>query len=586
MENMLSVHMNSEMGESYNSKIISAFRKPRIRSAMEMRKSRNNCKCDVKTDLDGTKDLLVIFADNKYSGFLSELKLKGINEINEISSKDVASFAMKKGNGIKKVLKIIDILCESYLLNYKKFEFVYDIFDINFWFAFPEFSDFRDMCTEKDIERVDEINEDILGDLLLGGHIKNKKLQKIKDRLSKFSFSDKINREVKIEEKFLEKIEIDSYWIEKIGHMSLYDISNMLSYPVEIDEKILLKDINGHSIRDFRICKIYDKVTKLISIINNTKSSEIVLFGIEEYITTQRERDVIKYKHKDGEKIDLISKRFSITKERVRQIENKAILRIKNYISRYNLENSLVLELGGKKVININEFYQLFNVENIYLAKLIIDCTEKYELYEPLNKVLEISLYKEFVITVDELMSKLPITINVSKDMEEILEYFNSVGICSLKEEEILKILSSYGYKAQGQYASKKKLNATSIAEMIFKDYISFPIKLDEENIAKIRKISIDKFDYEMKCNNKCFESKIRNISTIILVDKSTFIYIDNYKFDLGVLKKTKLMLDKYLQRSDLINATKLYSINECLLEKGGIKTKDAFYSLLKYYYN
>ncbi|MGL4989569.1 MAG: sigma factor-like helix-turn-helix DNA-binding protein [Sarcina sp.] len=585
-DNRLYISPKKSIDDEYKMKVISELGRVKTSNALELRRKKNTFKYEISIDLKKNRDLSIIFKDSKYRSFLGILASKKITDITKIKSSDIVEFANKKGNGIKKILEVIDILSESYVLNYKFLNYKYDIYEIKFWFAFPEFSDFREICLKKGIETIDEIDDELLSELVLSGELKSKKMKKIKDRLKKFSFDNGVIREKRVPKKLLETIEIRPYWLGKLGDMKIVEIADMLSYNLNIDETLFLADINGKSIYDIKIYDDFESFISFIQAINNTKRSRKILANVESCITNEREMEVIKLRYKDGETLENIGKKFNITRERVRQIETKCISKIRHYISRNNFKNSITLDLKGAKLFDLGIFYRIFGEESVYLTNIVISCVSKYKFYEPLNIVFEESLYKIFIKNMTNLMNEMSDTINISEDLGHILEYLNELGIKDLKAERLYKLLLYFGYKVQGDYASKKRLTAVTIMEIIFKDYLFTPIRLDNNNIEKIRKIAFNKFNYEMGKSIRSFEGKIRSVEKILLVDKYTFMHINNYDFDLDILQKMKDLLDIYLEKKDIIGATMIYSMNENELERAGIKTKQALYSLLKYYYS
>lgn len=317
--------------------------------------------------------------------------------------------------------------------------------------------------------------------------------------------------------------------------------------------------------------------------INRIKTPTEIIQKISDSITDTRKRELLKLKYLEDKTLEEIGSEYDITRERVRQIINKSVIEIKKILDLENIIASIKNYYYSSSSIPISKLYENTLKENDYIIR-IMECEYlNMSVYAPLESII-LDDKNEFIKGIEEYMTKLPGVFKLYDHIDILLEKMNDIGIENPGIFEIEKIAGQYGYRLNGEYFTKVKFTIGKVLQILFKDFIFEPLKLDDGGFAKLRKLAEEIFEFQLPEQNRSIDARIRDLSDVVLVDASTFIDINNFDYDYGCIELIDKMLIEKFKTEDTISSKWLFENNQDLLKKYGIKNKYALYSIVMYH--
>ncbi|WP_078427503.1 hypothetical protein [Alkalihalobacterium alkalinitrilicum] len=151
---------------------------------------------------------------------------------------------------------------------------------------------------------------------------------------------------------------------------------------------------------------------------------------------------------------------------------------------------------------------------------------------------------------------------------------------------EILKTLveKSHYYK-YGDIYSKHRLRITNVLTYLFSHYIKKPLKIDEEGVLYLHQLAKQHLNFELSKTVRSIEARIRDVESLILVDRATFQYFDRENFDPAIMSKIESYIDdQFKQKKEIINVEEVYEKFQDRLVHLNIHNKIHLYSLIRFY--
>lgn len=230
----------------------------------------------------------------------------------------------------------------------------------------------------------------------------------------------------------------------------------------------------------------------------------------------------ILWKRVTGETLQQIADGVNLTRERVRQLEKKAILLFEKYVHSNGISilDYISADLGGDNLLTISELKNYFNdkcwFELLYYVESNYGLSTKFEFDKDL-RVFRRKGVNRGNISFDDF----PDIVFDDEVERMVLEYSNGNDL--LYEEVLLQFY--YTYKYQGKTYYKNRLTKELMYDYIVEKYYPSGIHLyDDIEINNFRNLLIDKFgDVKLPENNRAFEARIS--STAVLCDRGTYIH-------------------------------------------------------------
>lgn len=278
-----------------------------------------------------------------------------------------------------------------------------------------------------------------------------------------------------------------------------------------------------------------------------------------------KSKDVLVRRFVKNETLEFIAKDYNVTRERIRQIESKALQNLNFTLDTYNSDIFKIIGdiyiLKGDILDYVLEYYQR---KDFY--KIFVD--SKTNIKIAINK----SIYKEVKSQIQLLENKLEnkVAINVS-DIE--------LNLPSKFIFEYLTLLHNY----HNGYIDKKVTITAAISE-IMKNYEQDINLKSDEDINFI--LSELKNKYKINLETKS-EGHIRNIEramnvNCLIVGARAYRHIDKIK------KIKKELIDeiiKFIKLQKITTGKAIYSVYGLSLRKYDISSPQAIYSYLRYFF-
>lgn len=356
---------------------------------------------------------------------------------------------------------------------------------------------------------------------------------------------------------------VDTFKMEFILIEKMYIFEQIMNFVLNFDKDIL--KIYLYKLLPFSIStKLKNNKILLISDLElidvnlfYTIELETILYALKTKITAKPNiiyEDVLSsLKKKEIEIINLrssltleeVGKRFNCTRERIRQIEKKALTRLSKLFANVDLSESIRLFSDKYLIFSENDF--LMNQTPVYL----------------IEKIYDDSFYKS------NLIDK---TFFSGNDEREIIEFFlqNMPDVLSIDEkktyikdillalsdidksyyfcyDELDNLLNSYYRYNYGLFYSKYKLAKTYIFPKIVRDYFKEGIDIyDELSLEEFKKISKEFFNYDI--SNSSYRALTAVLQKcLILKDRGFYFYQDNI---LLIDDNLKEKISKYIEKS------------------------------------
>lgn len=563
-----------------------------IKMDIEIRNKRNGDK-----ELDDIRYMKIedVFLERKYQMFRDFCEEKQIVYLSLINGELIEEYSKIKGVGQGKIEDVKVRLEEinysiCYIEDIVNDEYIYDIdrmkigienyleeMKIDIIFHNRSFKIIRDYCYENGIVTLcDLTNKDVTSISKLRS-IGKKKFSDFIDLLNNSVNEAKNQKELFSNSKFY--LEQNVY--DKYKDMELSQLFELLSLEAT-DCKLSIRDVQGKKLSEIDDMKLLKNLNILSTKLSSTKDiDEIVTIAYKELNPSEAITIIARYY--DKMTLQETGEILELTRERARQIETNALKKMFNVLRANNFKDSIKLTFGNNRSFSIESLIKYLRNENLFFIDIIKSDGIKYlNYFKPLNIVYFDNFINEIKIIQDQLdeisdygliEDYLDIMENIVSDVMSFdMEFFN-----------INEFLESFDFKIYGKYYSKQKLSLTRILEMIFKYHIKEPMRVDEEELQIINKLTKSIFNIDYIWTDRNADSKLRHLEDIILTDRKTFCHIDHLKNNIFLMNQVKNFIDNYLENNGFINIELVFDNFEESCIENGICNKLHLYSMIKY---
>lgn len=562
-----------------------------------------------KDDSKGNVLIADVFNENRYNAINRYFYYNNKFYIKDIGSDDVLNIPYYRGVGVKKVIDFKERLLEFFLFNKKdivglddnivneldtstSLDINYDIdekkkglegvlesYDIGTVFNEGKFNLIRIYFQNIGITNINQISNDTIKSLPGARGIGKKKLDDFIITLDEIINNIRTGVDRLNNGEFI----IDSSILEEFGEMSLNELGELLDIRVNNND-LLLRDLQGIKYSNFADLKDIESIEKLLVKILEKKDINQILSNIYNSLN-EKEALVLHARYVDKYTLEDTGKILEVTRERARQIQKKAIKKIRLRLSRNNFIRNLKLELKNSNYFTVDTLSSLLDESN----KFIIDIIEVGEIdnlyyYETIDVIYFNKCENDF-LGVDKIIEELPDFGVVDDFIDEISGPIEKILDIQLNENQILELIESKGYKNYGAYLSRKRLSIGDYLDILFKYHIDGHFRFDEDSFPYILNLAnkIFRTDFDWSCRSS--EGRLRDSSNVILTDSRTYCHIDKLDINMSFISDIRHRLDDYLSKNSSITAEVLFEKEKKDCMANNIDNKVYLYSLIKYYY-
>ncbi|WP_461205031.1 DNA-directed RNA polymerase subunit alpha C-terminal domain-containing protein [Clostridium sp. DL1XJH146] len=372
-------------------------------------------------------------------------------------------------------------------------------------------------------------------------------------------------------------INISQKILDVFGKCLLSNIYDNKEY--KILRELTINDLKELSYRELENLGIpFSVIITLKSNISELEPPKKILDSIE---FKERDEIILKRRYLFGETLEEIGECVDVTRERVRQIIKKeeskmfSNLRRSKFIYNFKLAENIGITFS-RDVISSG----VCN-DDLKLALLEKSKYSVVKYYEPFD-IFFTSSKNEFEKDIWNVLQECPDQFNLVDIIDEVLEVCTKYDINNLDISNIENLILDNGFTIYGEIISKKKFCTVDALSIIFREYIDEPFKVNDVTVAKCCELAKEYLGFDLPQNSRAFESRLRDVEDIILVERRTFFHINKIDYDLQLIE----YIDKYLmiksQEVQSISIDEIFEKFIVILKENNIRSKILLYSLIK----
>lgn len=262
---------------------------------------------------------------------------------------------------------------------------------------------------------------------------------------------------------------------------------------------------------------------------------------------TEKQREII-CKRADGKTLEEIGRSLQITRERVRQIENKSIKSFQqgNIFKLKKFFESLCELIGKKSVVTFDDVKN-FLAENSakILWFFISKITSNREIFyfDSTTNAVVFQTTNQNQIDYDKLIGNLPVVLK-EDELKEIVEKIVEEWNCS---KELLELKIFQTYKHKGKFFHRGRLTLNFQCSYVLRERFQSGYKIsDETHYSRFVRYLRELFDYVGEISQRTLDAKIGSYIGV-LCDRGKYIHPDF----LHIPQKIILMINDYIEQSD-----------------------------------
>ncbi|MEH6917613.1 sigma factor-like helix-turn-helix DNA-binding protein, partial [Priestia megaterium] len=530
-----------------------------------------------------------LFKENKFNSFRGFCAYKGISSILDVSETLIKEYSQMRQVGQGKIRAVEERLAEvlNSKMDYELLKKTLDTKEENLQFdnryagemeisqLFQEsrYIKFREFCREEGVRFVRQIQEEHLAAFSSLPGIGKKK---VKDVVFLLNQHTKLG--VNIPSEF-HSGELFKY----IQHMKVTSLLDSYSYQTASRSSLTIADIEGKSFEELERDFNRKILLEVSSRIGQQKLPKTIVNEIRS-VLSEREIKIIELRFIERLTLEETAKFFEITRERIRQIEARALKRIFQHLEMNQFHFVVILLCSSNTLVTKSELLAFIGEENNFLIEVLKSKNDFFSYFEKLD-VFFYNVQDQITLSlIDDFIVELPENFYLFEYEPMLKEIMEKIGISDLTIEMIEELLHNYGLNKYGKLYSKSKLHISDVLEHLFRMYIKNPLRIDEKGIEKLQMLALQHLNYQLEGSLRSIEARIRDANNVILVDKSTYQWFESENFDRNIVSK----IDDYLQERFLevkvINIEEVFKRFEKLLEPFNISNKLHLYSIVKYY--
>ncbi|MGD7054228.1 sigma factor-like helix-turn-helix DNA-binding protein [Sutcliffiella horikoshii] len=530
-----------------------------------------------------------VFEHNKYLSFQRYCLEQQIKFVDEITEDVIQKYTLSDGVGIKKVSNVREKLQEiGYCLSTRSFKkkdvlpkkekpapvILYSgSFPVQEVFAENKFNKFRQFCSSHKLVTIGDIKSTHLDKFGSTLGIGKKKHVEIMEIMSEYESTKWHAQKVNFENCLI---------FDEFRDIPVRNILSAFQFNIDTESTMTLEELNGlkrMEITDFGSETIMELQQKLSKVVKPKEVGDSLKSALKE-----NEYKIIKYRFEEKLTLEETGSHFSVTRERVRQIEAKAIKKISQRLGIIYFYNIIFLLSPSKSFITRDEITQILGEESLYIVEILKQGELGFTYFEKLDSFF-FNYNKEFeFLALDDFFGDLPNTFffeDYQSTLEEVLE---TIGVDEPSVPMIESLIESYGYRRYGEIYAKSRLSLTDVLDILFKNYVDGPLRIDEDGVEYLASLAKKYLNYTISSTLRGVDARLRDCPNIMLVDSATFRWFDLASFDSEIIEE----IDKYIQKRfevvDVINVEELFIEFNGKLKALKVNSKLHLYSLLRYF--
>ncbi|QTC44085.1 hypothetical protein I7V34_21035 [Bacillus sp. V3] len=525
--------------------------------------------------LNSDRSISIVFKENKFNTFKRFCHKCGIQSIDDISSEQLDAYAVQRGVGVGRVEMVKEKLQKYHALPSKPEVFAGLGYEITDLFHDSKMGAFRKFCVRKGIKKVNELTSVHLDEFSKTPGVGKKKLEDIKEILNQNLWGKEVPTVIEFQV------------CELYEEFKDYKVKNLIDvFQIEgnhTDSVLTLAEINGMETNEleqhFNVGSIFALNKKL----KLAKHPSSVVEGLQS-ILKDNEFRILKLRYGDKLTLEATGEHFNVTRERIRQIAKKALIKVHRQLGRYYFYKICSLLSSSHSFITSKELLSLVGEDNKFLVHIIKESTAKLTYYEKLDAFF-FSIDKKIDFSmIDQFIEDLPHVIHLSEYESALEELLESLGVEQPELPLIQSLLNNYGFRSYGEYYSRRRMSLVEVLETIFRDFLSGPLLVNSDGYETIQKLAKRHLNYEISSSLRSIDARLRDSAKVILVESNTFQWFDEESFDQSLIETIGRFIEERFEETDVVNIEEIFDEFKERIKHLGIYTKQHLYSIVKYY--
>ncbi|SET57433.1 RNA polymerase sigma factor, sigma-70 family [Oceanobacillus limi] len=537
---------------------------------------------------DTSRTIHEIFNENKYNSFRSYCRRNNLTFLEDITNKHLVEYKNTKGVGNRKFYMVTDKL-ETYgvqlegtdvftLENEEAFNYVVpkqslaaSLITITEAFYENKHNKFVEYCKNEGITTIDEITANHIHEYAKLPGVGTKKVETIMETLNEIADSNQ-----------LDEIEIFSTgelypYVKDLEVSELLEVFHLSS--TEAIPVMTVSELENQHIESITALNDKKLLFELSFQLNKLSSPRDTIEKVKSQLK-DRELLILKLRFLKQKTLEETGEAFNVTRERIRQLEKKLVNKITSLL--HGEKFPLIMRLIAKNNLFIpsDKLIQIIGTEHqdmlamFKMKDAVLPYSEEIDSF-----FLESEEKSSFVEKLTGIMEELPSTFNL-KDYEETVEEILETDY----DLDLKKIIEKYGYHEYGTFYSLNKLKIIDVLELIFKNYIHEPFKLDDSSVEELRNLAKVHFNYQLGDSTRSIEARIRDSENILLVDRFTFQWFEPESIHSELIDQIQSYISARFEEVDVINAEEIFEAFQSKLAPYHITNKLHLYSIVKYF--
>ncbi|PGZ92349.1 hypothetical protein COE53_12505 [Bacillus sp. AFS029533] len=558
-----------------------------IKQQLKLIKSMSSEDISPEEKTNQSRSIETLFPENVFLSFRKFCLQYQIKSIYEITREHIETYSNLKGIGIGKVEMVkqrinqiidtdidIDDSEENAFNGYSyKANLSSTYIEIDSLLVGRKFDRFKEYCNTKGLKTLGQLQGNHLEEFSKMPGIGKTRVSYILDILQDYSESNELEIE------YFETGKI----FDLIKDFSIKKLVLLLGYKVEINSTLKIKDIEG-----LKISELNDEIEQrlLIDLSIQLKKQFLPKELIDNFISelSERESVIFELRYKIEKTLEEVGTEIGVTRERVRQIAKKGLDKFEGYLNRNRFTTLISLLSNSEKYITRNELNKIIGSENEFFINLLKQDLPLLTYFRELDIFFLFNDNKVDFELINEFMNDLPEVFNFNEYKQYFEEMLESVGIDNPSLEMIENLISSRDFTKFGDIYSQHKLTIHEVLTYLLKNYISEPIRIDEEGIERLRFLAKRYLEFDLGESVRSIDARIRDAENLLLVDKSTFVYFNSEEFDTSIIDKIESYINNRFLVKEVINVEEIFQEFKPVLEQLKIDNKLHLYSLIRYY--
>ncbi len=447
-----------------------------------------------------------------------------------------------------------------------------------------KFNKFRKFCNDSNIKNISDISQQQLQEFFQVKGVGETRLKNVRDKI--LSIIKPIVK--KINKYNNDVISLNDEIYKSIKDFKIQQVFSILKIPYyegdyyfhEIQGKNYKEVLGKENIKNLEDVENLDRGIQLLNMLKSPKDISNSVIGS----LGEKEKHILNSIFIDNLTLRETSRDMDLSTEGVRLVKNNTVDNIIDSFYESKFIESFRLFTNDKQVVFISELEKILGENNKIISNIIKrNNIEWISYFEPLD-IIYFKMIQPQIDRMKKYILSLPSMFLLEDHINNIRSILSTIHKDCLGIEKIERVFNYFGYRAYGRYFSNKKVSRVEMLEVLLRDYIKKPIKMDDSSMIFICRMCKKIFNYKLIENTKVIDARLRDIDNIILVGPRTFCHINNFYYDKSIIDQASEYIDKEFEKRKVINIKEVFLKFKDVLIQYDIKDKRALYSLIRYH--